>query len=38
MKITAMIDFTQDTVERLLGVKPGTFEFISESYKKQFKK
>jgi AcrR family transcriptional regulator len=38
MKIPAMIDFTQDTVERLLGVKPGTFEFISESYKEQFKK
>jgi len=36
-EIQKTINFIQDTVERLLGVNPGTFIFISESFKGQFR-
>ncbi len=36
-EISKTIDFIQDTVERLLGVDPGTLRFISESFKGQYK-
>jgi len=35
-EIPGLIEFMQDTVERLLGVTSGTFDFIADSYKRQF--
>jgi AcrR family transcriptional regulator len=37
-EITEMIEFMQETVEKILGVKSGMLGFLSESFKNQFKR